>query len=105
MDSISYADWQRWHQQGCTRLPVALVVPAAQCPASWNGLSNAAATVLLESAQSGRYSYVCDRPVRVMFGAAEETQIWSADCQTLLQRKSGAPLDVLRAVFAEIKTP
>jgi para-aminobenzoate synthetase component 1 len=105
MDSISYADWKRWHQQGCTRLPGAIVVPAASFPTSWTALADDSATVLLESAQSGRYSYVCDRPARVILGSATETEIWSADCKVLFERKTGQPLDVLRALLAEKKTP
>ncbi|HEX2853706.1 MAG TPA: anthranilate synthase component I family protein [Opitutaceae bacterium] len=105
MDSIGYADWQRWHREGCTRLPAALVVSAASFPSSWTALTDAPATVLLESAQSGRYTYVCDRPARVILGSATQTQVWSADGKTLLERKPGQPLEVLRALFAAIKTP
>lgn len=105
MEAITYADWKRWHQERCTRLPATYVVSGASLPGSWAALTAAPATVLLESAQSGRYSYVCDRPSRVILGSATETEIWSPDCRTLLERKTGKPLDVLRALLAATKTP
>lgn len=105
MDSITLEDWRRWRQQGCTRLPAVLVRREERPPSSWERFTAAPATILLESAQSGRYTYVCDRPARVIIGRAENAEIWSEDCATLLEEKRGKPLDVLRAIFAEIKTP
>jgi para-aminobenzoate synthetase component I len=104
-ETVAFDDWQRWQQQGCTRLPVVLVRRDEMRPESWAGFTDATATVLLESAQSGRYSYLCDRPSRLILGDAAHADIWSPNGETLLGQKSGRPLEVLEEIFRANKTP
>lgn len=105
MESITLEDWRRWQQQGCTRLPAVLVRPDETLPESWAGFADAPATVLLESAQSGRHSYLCDRAARLILGDAAHADILAPDGTTLLDRKAGRPLDVLAAILSGRKTP
>lgn len=105
MDSISLEDWKLWRQQGCTRLPVVSVINEPVRPASWSSFANCAAMVLLESAQAGRYTYLCDRPRRVILGRAEAAEVWTQDCATRLRTVEGKPLEVLQSLLAETKAP
>lgn len=102
---LTLADWEYWWTEGCTRLPVARVCENAVRPASWAGLAGGAATVLLESAQAGRYTYVCDRPARVIVGQREQAEIWTGEPMRRAGTRVGAPLDVLAALHAEAKAP
>jgi para-aminobenzoate synthetase component 1 len=105
MQSIRFEDWKRWQQEGCSHLPAGLVVRGEAAPQSWSAFSAAPVTVLLESAQSGRYSYMCDRPARIIVGEADAAQIRAGDGTTQLSRRSGTPLEILAALLAEKRTP
>lgn len=97
-------DWQRWQQQGCTRLPAVLVSRDESLPQSWERLAIGPATALLESAQAGRYSYFCDRPARVIVGDAARTTI--VDGEGAPERVlTGRPLEILHALLCETKAP
>ncbi|HYP16785.1 MAG TPA: anthranilate synthase component I family protein [Opitutus sp.] len=105
MRPFSFADWRHWQQQGCTRLPAVVVQENEPLPARWNSFADQPASVLLESAQTGRYSYLCDRPSRLIFGEADRAQIWSGDGAELLEERRGSPLDVLASILAECRVP
>jgi len=105
MEPVRLDDWQRWQQQGCTRLPAVLVRRDAALPPSWRHFAAAPATALLESAQAGRYTYICDRPARVILGRAGGAELWSADCAQRLGFLPGKPLDALASILAETKSP
>lgn len=60
MQPTCLEDWERWQQQGCTRLPALLVREQETVPESWEGFTDAPVSALLESAQTGRHTY----PVR-----------------------------------------
>ena len=80
MKSFGIEEWRDWHQQGYTRLPAVHVERSASLPETWENLTRGAATVLLETAQSGRYSFVCGAPERVIVGHVDRAEIWNADC-------------------------
>ncbi|MEO7414878.1 MAG: anthranilate synthase component I family protein [Opitutaceae bacterium] len=104
-ESITLEQWRAWAQEGFTRLPVVLTRHEESLPENWSEFTSAPATVLLESAQSGRYTYLCDRPARIVMGHATLAEIWSAEGGTLLETKLGKPLEVLSALLAERKAP
>ncbi len=103
MEPITYEDWQRWQRHGCTRLPAVLVCRGEPPPALWEGFANRPVTALLESARGGRYTYLCDRPERLVLGHAEGAEIWSADGTARLDSLVGKPLAVLAALWDETK--
>jgi para-aminobenzoate synthetase component 1 len=96
-------DWRRWQAQGCTWLPAALVCRDEPRPGSWDGLADGPVSVLLESAQGGRFTYLCDRPERMVIGDAKAGEVWSADGSRRLAKMKGSPLEVLTALLAERK--
>jgi para-aminobenzoate synthetase component 1 len=105
MESFSLENWQNWQREGFTRLPAVRVERAVFLPASWEGFTDAAATILLESANTGRFSYLCDRPARVIMGCNEGAEIWAGDCSLQLGACPGQPLSVLRSIIADLKVP
>lgn len=105
MQSVRFEDWQIWRQQGYTLLPAALILRATPPPDSWAGFADVPATALLESAQSGRYSFVCDRPARLLVGQADAAEIRSPDGALVIERRAGNPLDVIESIRTAFKTP
>ena len=105
MQTVGSDDWQRWRREGFTRLPATAVLRDASLPFSWDAFTTTPATILLESAQAGRYTYVCDGPARVIVGHADRAEIRSADGGALLRTIAGKPLEVLQSVLAETKAP
>src|SRR5687767_1491034 len=105
MQSFSLEDWRRWRDEGFNRLPVAFVQRDAALPSTWEHVATGPATVLLESAQAGRYSYICGAPKRVIVGQADRAEIRSADCARVIDVRSGRPLEVLSAVLKECNVP
>ncbi len=105
MAPVQLDDWQRWQSQGFTHLPVAALVGEVDLPPSWDAVTAAPATVLLESAQAGRYTYICERAARVIVGRTDGAEILAADGSRLLGTRTGAPLAVLHALLAERRTP
>lgn len=104
-ESVTLEDWRRWRQQGCTRLPTVGVWRKEAVPETWGGFTASPVSVLLESAQSGRYSYLCDRAARVIVGEATHAEILAPDGATPLGREKGKPLEVLATLLAAIKAP
>ncbi len=105
MTTCKLDDWQRWQQQGCTLLPVVLVLRDQSPPISWEGFADAPASALLESAQAGRYSYLCDRPARIVLGDAGGAEIRSGDGARSIERREGRPFEVLRDLLARVRVP
>lgn len=105
MQLADLEDWKRWREQGCTRLPALRVHEDMPPPASWAGFADAPVSALLESAAPGRYSYLCDRPARVVLGEAAGAELWSGDGANRLGWRAGEPLKVLASLLAERKTP
>jgi len=105
MESFSLEEWSNWYQAGYRRLPVVLVKRVVTLPKSWSGFTVSAPTVLLESAQAGRYTYLCDRAARVIFGQSTEAQIWDGACRNLTESRRGSPFAVLSSVLNEKKVP
>jgi para-aminobenzoate synthetase component I len=104
-ESITLEDWRRWQQQGCNRLPFIHAHPETALPKTWRNFTGSPASVLLESARSGRFTYLCDRPERVILGHATHAEIWSGDFAERHTNKMGKPLDVLAGIFSGIRTP
>ncbi|HVU24338.1 MAG TPA: anthranilate synthase component I family protein [Opitutus sp.] len=105
MQPVRPDDWQRWRREGCTRLPATLVVRDTPPPSTWEAFAGGPATVLLESAQTGRYTYICDRPARLIIGGADHAEVRSADGATRLRRIPGKPLEILEALLNEARVP
>ncbi len=105
MESVDFDHWQRWRREGCTRLPAVLVCRDETPPPTWATFTVAPATALLESTQGGRYTYICDRPARLIVGQAASAEVRTATGAELLETRAGAPLDVLSTLLAERKTP
>lgn len=85
------------------RLPVAVICPHEAPPASWEGFNDGPVTVLLESARGGRYTYLCDRPERLVLAQAAGAEIWSADGATRLGERAGSPLAVVASLLTEVR--
>ncbi|ACB75633.1 anthranilate synthase component I family protein [Opitutus terrae] len=102
---ITAEHWRAWAKEGCTLLPVMLKAGAERLPETWTALTHSPASVLLESAQGGRYTYVCDQPARVIVGDATAAEVRSGDGRSVLTRYQGDPLQVLTQLVAEIRTP
>jgi len=96
-------DWRRWFAQGCRWLPAVLVSRNEPPPETWVGFADRPVSVWLESGPGGRYTFLCDRPERVVIGDAEAAEVWSADGSRRLERRPGRPLEVLAALLTERK--
>ena len=105
MESPGVEDWRAWHRQGFSRLPIVRVQPEASLPPTWDSVTDRAAAILLESAQSGRYSYICGAADRVIIGQVDQAQIWSGDCVRRTGSRSGPPLTVLAELLREKRAP
>ncbi|MEX2044687.1 MAG: anthranilate synthase component I family protein [Opitutus sp.] len=103
MQPTTPQDWLHWHNQGCTRLPAALVCRGEKLPDSWEGFADAPVSGLLESAQAGRYTFLCDRPERLVVGREDGAEVWSADGARRVGSRTGRPLEVLAALLSESK--
>jgi len=104
MASIGFEHWQAWQREGCTLLPFALTLPNESLPENLPS-SEAAPFVLLESAQAGRFSYLCDRPHRLIVGDAEGAEIRSGDGVEWRERRRGAPLEILQTLLSACRVP
>lgn len=105
MEPISFDSWHGWQRAGFNRLPVVRVVHDIALPQSWTGFTDTRATALLESGHAGRYSYLCDRPERVLMGRFDGADIWNGDCTSKLGSQAGEPLAVLSRVLDSRKVP
>ena len=105
MQVFTVTDWENWRQAGYTRLPAVAVHRETILPRSWDQFAAKAATVLLESAQAGRYSYVCGTANRVVVGQAGAAEIWSGDCSLTIETRAGPPLAVLTSLLEATKAP
>ena len=105
MQVFTVQDWRSWREAGYTRLPAVAVHRGAMVPRSWNRLMKKPATALLESAQAGRYSYVCGAADRVVVGQATSAEIRSGDCSRMIEKKSGPPLEILTSLLEATKAP
>ncbi|QYM78509.1 anthranilate synthase component I family protein [Horticoccus luteus] len=105
MRDVHVEDWRGWRSEGCTRLPAARVWRDVALPRTWAALTRGPATVLLESAQAGRFTFVCDRAARVITGREEAAVVWDGEGRERHEIRRGAPLDVLAALLAETRAP
>ena len=94
-----------WHREGYTRLPVVKIIPSTNCPRSWENLTRSPAHVLLESAQAGRFTYVCDQPERVIVGQEDGAECWTGDFASGSRRIEGEPLAVLSGILQAARAP
>lgn len=102
---VTQDDWKRWGQKGYTRLPAVQICREESLPTSWEGFADGPISILLESAQVGRYTYLCDRPERLILGREDGAEIRAADGKTALAWKAGRPLEVLATLLNEVKAP
>jgi para-aminobenzoate synthetase component 1 len=102
---VELQDWLSWRENGFSRLPVIAISTDASLPINWTALLTHAPAVLLESAQAGRYTYLCDRAERVVLGFADHARICSADATKLIEERAGAPLELVQALMSERKAP
>ena len=105
MQSVTFEDWCQWQSQGVTPLPAVAVHADATLPATWDHLTESPVSILLESAHGGRYSFVCDRPARVIVGDSEKAEIWSGDMAARTSELAGDPLAVLRTIQGPAQPP
>lgn len=102
---IEFQDWMNWRERGFSHLPVIAVSTETSLPPSWAEFMTEAPAVLLESAQVGRYTYLCDRAERVVLGFADRAEIYSADATDLLEERAGAPLELIETLMRQRKVP
>jgi para-aminobenzoate synthetase component 1 len=105
MERVGFEDWQRWWADGCRLLPVLAVHPEADLPADWSGLAARPVVVLLESARGGRYTFLCDRPHRVIVGSADAAEVWDGSMMERREIRRGDPLAVLQQCLTEVRAP
>lgn len=105
MQSIGLNDWERWRRQGCRWVPAARVERGVPLPVSWATFSGGPVSVLLESARSGRYTFVCDDPARVVLAWAGYAEVWSGGMVNQLERRAEPPLAALRRLLEERHAP
>src|SRR5687768_13111736 len=103
MESLSVEDWQSWQREGFTRLPAVRVERDVSLPSTWGRITESAATVLLESAQAGRFTYLCGALERIILGQTEGAEIWSPDLERRTEVRPGPPLRVLSSLLKETK--
>jgi len=104
--AVNYDDWQTWQRQGCTWLPAVAVDPDAELPASWEVFATEEAPfALLESAQSGRYTYICSRAERLVWGEADGVRVFSRNGKGEPEVRRGLPLELLRQLIGERRAP
>ncbi|MEO6005956.1 MAG: anthranilate synthase component I family protein [Opitutus sp.] len=105
MEAFRFEQWREWCEAGFTLLPVASVHRGASLPANWATLTTGSASVLLESAQGGRYTFFCDRPDRIIMGDAHAADVWSGDAVTKIERQVGGPFEVLSSFLSSVHAP
>ncbi len=105
MQSTTHEAWLDWRRAGCRRLPAARTFHGETLPGSWEGFADRPASVLLESGLAGRFTYLCDRPDRVIIGQPDSAELRSPDGLTCLERRVGAPLEILEALRKEARAP
>lgn len=105
MELPNLDSWRRWRKEGFNRLPVVRVERGASRPSTWANVTDGVATVLLESAQAGRYTFICGALERIIVGQSDGAQIWSGDYTVITEERMGAPLAVLNALLSEPKAP
>ncbi len=102
---VTYDDWQKWQRQGCTWLPAVAVRSDVERPASWEGFASEAPFALLESAQSGRYTYICSKAERLVWGERDGVRVFSGDGLREADVRKGTPLELLRELMGERRAP
>lgn len=102
---IGLDQWVNWRHEGFTRLPVVYVASSTTCPPTWENFSRSPASVLLESAQSGRFTYLCDRPARLIIGRDRGADVWTGDGAVKITTIAGDPLAVLKNILQEANAP
>lgn len=100
-----FDQWRRWAEHGCTWLPRVFVCTDETLPANWDLLGDVPVSVLLESAQGGRFTYLCDRPARVVVGEAGGARVLAADGATVLGERAGKPLEAIEGLLRERRAP
>ena len=97
MKPFGIEEWRGWHQQGYTRLPAVRVERGVSLPEDWEKLTQGVATVLLETAQSGRYSFVCGAPERVIiadWGLTKSDTVYPVDIFISANDRQGLLRDI-----------
>jgi para-aminobenzoate synthetase component 1 len=79
---------------------------AGEClPDCWESWKDSPVFALLESAQSGRHTYICERAARLIIGDSDKAEVFSGDGKTRLETRQGVPLLVLQTVINERRVP
>ena len=105
MKRVGVEDWQRWRSEGYSRLPVIRQHQEAALPPTWESVADGVASVWLESAQAGRYSYVCGATDRVITGHLDHATLWSGDCSCRTGVLYGSPLAILSELLRRQRAP
>jgi len=105
MQPVVLEHWRQWQREGFTRLPCVEIKRAVRRPNTWGRFTANPVSVLLESGQAGRYSYLCDEPARVVLGGADGAEIWTPDGAAIVERRAGRPLAVLESILRETRAP
>ncbi len=105
MRPVTYDDWKTWQRQGCAWLPAVAVWSNVELPAFWEAFANEAPFALLESAPSGRYTYICSKAERLVWAESGGVRIFSGDGMSESDVRQGMPLELLRELMAERRAP
>ena len=105
MRPVTYDDWQTWQREGCTWLPAVAIEADTELPASWEGLATEAPCALLESAQSGRYTYICSKAERLVLGEEEGVRVFVGEGEGEAEERRGSPLELLQGLIEERRAP
>jgi para-aminobenzoate synthetase component 1 len=102
-----YTQWESWHKEGYTTLPLLAERPLAEArPSSWEQVWGAAAAhaIILESGKEGRYTYLGIRPASVIRGKGAYAE--AADAATgHVTRYDGKPLEAVRSWMSGFRAP
>lgn len=64
-----------------------------------------APVVLLESAQSGRYTYICSKAERLVWGEEEGVRVFAEEGGGEVEERRGSPLELLQRLIEERRAP